>query len=82
MHINVYRSTELEVRGITLLENFPWGSVTQSLRVLERSLRTIDLKSSEGLWGSLGQPGQESLLEHTRNSAQQMLSFLASKISE
>lgn len=42
MHINVSRSTELEVRGITLLENFPWGSVTQSLRVLERSLRTIE----------------------------------------
>lgn len=42
MHINVSRSTELEVRGITLLENFPWRSVTQSLRVLEGSLRTIE----------------------------------------
>lgn len=42
MYINVSRSTELEVRGATLLENFLWGSVTKSLRVLERSLRTIE----------------------------------------
>lgn len=42
MYINVSRSTELEFRGTTLLENFLWGSVTKSLRILERSLRTIE----------------------------------------
>ena len=41
MYINVSRSTELEVRGTTLLENFLWGSVTKSLRVFNLALESL-----------------------------------------